>query len=325
MSGLGGAGSGAMVCLMGPTAAGKTEVALALARSLPVDVISVDSAQVYRHLDIGTGKPSAAVLREVPHALVDVREPQDSYSAAQFAADAAQLVRGSWARDRLPLLVGGTGLYFRALRQGLSSLPAAAPALRAELEAAALRLGRLGMHDWLHRLDAPSAARLHPHDAQRVQRALEVALLAGRPMSGLLGGARAALPARALVLVLAPASRAQLHERIATRFRAMLRAGLIDEVRGLMLRPGVHRELPSMRSVGYRQTWDYLAGDRALAELAERGIVATRQLARRQLTWLRKEADASWLDSGEPGCAVRVREVVETFLDSAAGRAGSVP
>ncbi|MBK1612749.1 tRNA (adenosine(37)-N6)-dimethylallyltransferase MiaA [Rubrivivax gelatinosus] len=280
--------SPAAICLAGPTASGKTAAALALAARRPLEIISVDSALVYRGLDIGTAKPSAAERAAVPHHLIDIVDPADSYSAARFVADATRLVAEIAARGRLPLLVGGTMLYFKALRDGLDTMPETDPAIRAELDARAAALGWPALHAELARVDPVTAARLAPNDAQRIQRALEVFLGSGRPISAWQQGARAQRPAAAAwpLVSLEPASRAWLHGRIAERFDAMLAAGLVDEVRALRARGDLQPGLPSMRCVGYRQAWEALdAGD--LAPLRERGVAATRQLAKRQLTWLR--------------------------------------
>ncbi|MBK1711483.1 tRNA (adenosine(37)-N6)-dimethylallyltransferase MiaA [Rubrivivax gelatinosus] len=278
----------AAICLAGPTASGKTAAALALAARRPLEIISVDSALVYRGLDIGTAKPSAAERAAVPHHLIDIVDPADSYSAARFVADATRLVAEIAARGRLPLLVGGTMLYFKALRDGLDTMPETDPAIRAELDARAAALGWPELHAELARVDPVTAARLAPNDAQRIQRALEVFLGSGRPISAWQQGARAQRPAAAAwpLVSLEPASRAWLHGRIAERFDAMLAAGLVDEVRALRARGDLQPGLPSMRCVGYRQAWEALdAGD--VAPLRERGVAATRQLAKRQLTWLR--------------------------------------
>jgi tRNA dimethylallyltransferase len=275
------------LCLAGPTAAGKTAVALALAERLPLEIVSVDSALVYRGMDIGTAKPSAAERAAVPHHLIDLIEPDQAYSAARFVADARRLIGEIRARGRLPLLVGGTMLYFKALREGLDVMPPADAALRRTIEAEAAARGWPALHAELARVDPLTAARLAPADSQRIQRALEVQRLTGRPLSDWHRGAVDADAARALPLVsLEPASRAWLHERIAQRFDAMLERGLVDEVRALRARGELHADLPSMRCVGYRQTWEAL--DRNdLRPLRDTGIAATRQLAKRQLTWLR--------------------------------------
>jgi len=273
------------VCLAGPTASGKTAAALAFAAVLPLEIVSVDSALVYRGMDIGTAKPTAAERAAVPHHLIDVLDAAESYSAARFVADANRLIDEIRARGRLPLLVGGTMLYFKALREGLDALPGADAPLRSELDARAAAHGWPALHAELARVDPATAARLAPHDAQRIQRALEVWQLSGRPLSAWHGAARVAAADLPLVS-LEPESRAWLHERIALRFDAMLAAGFVDEVRALKARPELHARLPAMRCVGYRQIWEGLDEGR-LAAVRERGIAATRQLAKRQLTWLR--------------------------------------
>ncbi|MBI5258402.1 MAG: tRNA (adenosine(37)-N6)-dimethylallyltransferase MiaA [Burkholderiales bacterium] len=271
--------------LAGPTASGKSALALAVARRWPVEIISVDSALVYRGMDIGTAKPSAAELAAVPHHLIDIRDPTEAYSAADFVRDAQRLIGEIQARGRCPLLVGGTMLYFKALADGLDTMPAADPAVRAALDARAASEGWPALHAELQRVDPATAARLPPNDAQRIQRALEVWQLTGTPMSALHGRSRT--PGLALpMLSLEPADRAWLHGRIAQRFDAMLAAGFLDEVRALRARGDLHPELPAMRCVGYRQAWAALANGQ-LGPLREQGIAATRQLAKRQLTWLR--------------------------------------
>ena len=275
--------------LAGPTASGKTGLALALAEQLPLEIISVDSALVFRGMDIGTAKPTAEERAAVPHHLIDILDPAEAYSAARFAADARRLIGEINARGRLALLVGGTMLYYKALIDGLDALPEADVAVRAQLDARAAAVGWPALHAELARVDPETAARLAPHDAQRIQRALEVWQLTGRPLSALHG--QRAVPGLPLRLVaLEPDSRAWLHERIAQRFDTMLAAGFVDEVRALRARGDLHPDLPSMRCVGYRQAWEALdAGLDAgsLVALRERGIAATRQLAKRQLTWLR--------------------------------------
>ena len=273
---------------MGPTASGKTGVAVELVRRLPLEIVSVDSALVYRGMDIGTAKPDAETLRRAPHHLIDLIDPTEAYSAARFRADALRVMAEISARGHVPLLVGGTMLYFKALWEGLSELPQADAALRAEIERDAQERGWPALHAELAKLDPETAARLKPADAQRIQRALEVVRLTGRPMSEVSQESRsAALPYRVLALALVPSDRAALHARIAARFAAMLEAGLVEELRRLReqypLKPG----LPSMRCVGYRQAWEYLEGEYGKEELLNRGIYATRQLAKRQLTWLR--------------------------------------
>jgi tRNA dimethylallyltransferase len=276
------------VLLMGPTAAGKSAIALALAARFDGEIVSADSAQVYRGMDIGTAKPDAAVRAKVPHHLLDLIDPVEAYSAARFCSDAATAIAGIRARGRMPIVAGGTMLYFKALREGLSALPAADPVIRAELDARAARIGWPAMHAELARADPASAVRLAPTDSQRIQRALEVHALTGRPLSALQGARDAQRGiAPTIAVALAPADRSQLHTAIERRFDAMLEHGLIDEVRGLRDRYVLHAEMPSMRAVGYRQTFDYLEGRTDKASLRERGIAATRQLAKRQLTWLR--------------------------------------
>ena len=278
------------LCLAGPTASGKTAIALALAARLPLEIVSVDSAQVYRGMDIGTAKPDAAERAAVPHHLIDILDPAQVYSAAQFAADARRLAAEIRARGRLPLLVGGTMLYFKALRDGMSVLPAADPAVRAALDAQAEAEGWPALHAELARVDPVSAARLAPGDRQRVQRALEVFRVSGRPLSAWHEAPATTNDEVWPMLSLEPASRAWLHARIAQRFDAMLAAGFLDEVRALRARGDLHPGLPSMRCVGYRQAWAALdAGD--LTPLRETGIAATRQLAKRQGTWLRSMSD----------------------------------
>jgi tRNA dimethylallyltransferase len=272
--------------LAGPTASGKTGLALALAERVPLEIVSVDSALVFRGMDIGSAKPGAAERAAVPHHLIDILDPAEAYSAARFAADARRLIAEINGRGRLALLVGGTMLYFKALIDGLDALPEADAAVRAALDARAAAEGWPALHADLARVDPVTAARLAPLDAQRIQRALEVWQLTGRPLSAHHGQRTA--PGLALPLVaLEPLSRAWLHHRIAERFDAMLAAGFVDEVRALRARGDLHPDLPSMRCVGYRQAWELLEAGGDLAPLRERGIAATRQLGKRQLTWLR--------------------------------------
>ena len=282
--------------LMGPTATGKTALAVSLVERFPLEIISVDSALVYRGMDIGTAKPEAATLARAPHHLLDIREPTEAYSAAAFCDDARRLMAEIAARGKVPLLVGGTMLYFRALLHGLDDLPRADAALRKALEAEATVRGWPALHAELVQVDPTTAARLAPNDSQRIGRALEVFRLTGTPMSALLDHARADLPYRVLQLAVVPSDRAVLHQRIAARFDAMLAAGLVDEVRALRLAHVLTPGLPAMRAVGYRQAWAYLDGEIDLAQMREQGIAATRQLAKRQLTWLRSWPDAVELD-----------------------------
>ncbi len=281
------------IALAGPTASGKTAAALAIAREHDIEIVSVDSALVYRGMDIGTAKPSRAELDAVPHHLIDMRDPAQPYSAAEFAADAHRLVHEINARGRVALLAGGTMLYFKAWYEGLDAMPPADPAIRAELEAEAARLGWPALHAQLARVDPVAAARLAPADAQRISRALEVYRASGHPWSGFHGQRGANDANDTPLFALEPVQRAWLHERIAQRFDAMLAAGFLDEVKALRARGDLAPNLPSMRCVGYRQAWELLdeqqahGGEFALGRLRERGIAATRQLAKRQLTWLR--------------------------------------
>jgi len=303
------------IFLMGPTASGKTGVAVELVQHLPVEIISVDSALVYRHMDIGTAKPDAATLAAAPHRLIDIIEPTQSYSAAQFCHDALGLMQDITARGRIPLLVGGTMLYFKALQQGLSDLPQADAELRAELDERGRRLGWPALHRELAGLDPATARRLEPTDAQRIQRALEVCLLAGRPMSELLGReAVAPLPYDVVAMALLPGDRAELHQRIAQRFETMLQHGLIEEVEWLRAHYALAPGMPSMRCVGYRQAWQYLDGELDRSALLEKGIVATRQLAKRQLTWLRSMPGMADFDCLAPDLAGRVRAYLRQML-----------
>jgi tRNA dimethylallyltransferase len=275
------------VLLMGPTASGKTAVALELATRLPVEIVSVDSAQVYRGMDIGTAKPDSATRDRVRHHLLDLIDPDQAYSAARFRIDALAAIADIRTRGRVPLLVGGTMLYFKALREGLSDLPPANAAVRARLDTRAADEGWRALHAELARLDPATAARLDPTDSQRIQRALEVYELSGRPISALQGARRSPAEAGFVSLALVPHDRAELHRRIATRFDAMLAAGLVDELSGLRRRFRLDASMPSMRCVGYRQAWQFIDGVCDHDELRARGTAATRQLARRQLTWLR--------------------------------------
>jgi len=286
------------VAIMGPTASGKTAAALAIASAIPAEIISVDSALVYRGMDIGTAKPTAEELASAPHHLIDILDPIDAYSAAQFRQDTLRLADEITGRGKLPLLVGGTMLYFKALRDGLDELPQADPALRAQLDAEAAEFGVPALHARLAKLDPETAARLKPADSQRIQRALEIIELTGQPMSTLLSNrSKVELPFTLLPIALEPSDRSVLHTRIATRFDAMLKGGaLIDEVEQLRKRGDLHLGLPSMRCVGYRQTWEYLDGAYGMDELREKGIAATRQLAKRQLTWLRSMPDRHVVD-----------------------------
>jgi len=286
--------------LMGPTASGKTALAVELVRRLPFEIISVDSAQVYREMDIGTAKPDVETRRIAPHRLVDIRDPAEAYSAGQFRADALREIAAIQAAGHIPLLVGGTMLYFRALERGLAELPTADPALRARLAAERAEQGGAALHARLARLDPAAAARIHPADSQRIQRALEVYELTGRPLTELCAVSRnESLPFRIVKWIVAPANRQVLHERIKQRFQLMLAQGFVAEVECLRRRGDLNPDAPSMRAVGYRQVWAYLDGRLDETAMVERGIIATRQYAKRQLTWLRAEAGAVWLDGDE--------------------------
>ncbi len=275
------------LAILGPTASGKSALAMQLAQRLPCEIVSVDSAQVFRHMDVGTAKPTPAERAAVPHHLIDLINPEQSYSAAQFRSDAIPAVAAIHARGRLPLLVGGTMLYVKALTEGLSALPQADPALRREIEAQAAARGWPALHAELAQLDAQAAARLQPTDAQRIQRALEVVRLTGRPLAEAYAQKSAQpLPFRLHLIGLAPSDRALLHRRIEQRFEAMLAHGLVDELAALRRSYRLHAGLPAMRCVGYRQAWSHLEGEYGKDELRDRGIYATRQLAKRQLTWM---------------------------------------
>lgn len=307
------------IALMGPTAAGKTALALDWARRFGGEIVSVDSALVYRGLDIGAAKPDAGERTRAPHHMLDLRDPWQAYSAAEFAADARAAIDGILARGRLPILAGGTGLYFRALLQGLSPMPQADPALRAEIEAEAAAHGWPALHAQLARIDPVAAMRIRPTDPQRIQRALEVFRASGRPISDWQGRASPSqrLPCRVLKLIVAPRDRAVLHARIERRFDAMLDAGFLDEVHALRALPELAAhpaplELPAIRAVGYRQAWEHLDGATDAAGFRDRAIFATRQLAKRQLTWLRGEHDARWFDPAGDG--PRLERAVRDFL-----------
>ncbi|HZJ93084.1 MAG TPA: tRNA (adenosine(37)-N6)-dimethylallyltransferase MiaA [Thiopseudomonas sp.] len=293
------------IFLMGPTASGKTDLALQLARELPCEIISVDSALIYRGMDIGSAKPSPEILQAYPHHLVDILDPAQSYSAAQFREDALAAMADITARGRIPLLVGGTMLYYKALIDGLASMPAADPHIRAALEQQAATEGWAALHAQLQQVDPVSAERIHPNDPQRIMRALEVWRVSGQSMTehrahqALQKQASNSghLPYNVATFAIAPQQRSVLHERIARRFQLMLEQGFLAEVEALWQRGDLHADLPSIRAVGYRQAWAYLHGDYSYDEMIERGIIATRQLAKRQFTWLRSWADVQWLDS----------------------------
>ena len=302
------------IFLMGPTASGKTALACELSDQFPLDLVSVDSALVYRGMNIGTAKPDAATLARYPHALIDIREPSQPYSAADFSVDALTVMQQITARGRVPLLVGGTGLYFRALQQGLSDLPDANPALRAQLFAEAQQIGWPAMHARLAALDPAAAASIGAHDAQRLQRALEVIELTGRRLSELQQRGQARFPWRVLKLALLPEDRRVLHARIAQRFDAMLADGFLDEMKTLRARHDLHADLPAIRAVGYRQAWEHLDGKIDAAEFRDRAIFATRQLAKRQITWLRSDVGTRVFDPDTAHPLARAVDAVELFL-----------
>jgi len=309
------------LALAGPTASGKTAAALTIAQAWPVEIISVDSALVYRGMDIGTAKPTAAELAAVPHHLIDIRDPLQAYSAAEFVADASKLMTEITARGKLPLLVGGTMLYFKALREGLDDMPRADPAIRADIESQAARVGWPALHAELAKVDPITAARLAPADSQRISRALEVYRISGQPLSTFQtrqSGQIAAptLHPENLLISLEPLDRAWLHQRIAQRFDAMLASGFLDEVRALRARGDLHPDLPSMRCVGYRQAWEAMDGLWPLSELRDKGIYATRQLAKRQITWLRSMPERQVVACDAPDALAQVRKLARTFIES---------
>jgi len=301
---------------MGPTASGKTGAAVELYSKLPVELISVDSALVFRDMDIGTAKPDAVTLAQAPHHLIDIIPPTEAYSAASFRSDALRLMAEITVRGKIPLLVGGTMLYFKALEGGLGGLPAANPEVRAALDAEAAIIGWPGMHQKLQRIDPETAARLEPNDTQRIQRALEVHAVSGETMSSLFAKQTSEqLPYRLLKIALVPGDRKVLHERIALRFEQMLAAGFVEEVKALLKKyPSLTPESTSMRCVGYRQALEYLSGDYSLAELRDRGIFATRQLAKRQLTWLRSMDDTVEIDCLNPALHEEILATIKSFL-----------
>jgi tRNA dimethylallyltransferase len=296
------------VALLGPTASGKSAFALQLAREVPLQIVSVDSAQVYRGLDVGTAKPTAAERAAVAHHLIDIRDPTEPYSAAEFVTDAGQAIATIRARGKLPLLVGGTMLYAKALRDGLSDLPPAQPALRARLEAEAQASGWPALHARLALLDPVTAARLRPNDSQRIQRALEIYETTGKPMAHVM--AAPAPAGRLYTIALIPADRAQLHRLIEQRFDQMLAAGLLEEVARLRARGDLHAGLPAIRSVGYRQAWRHLDGATTLAEFRQAGIAATRQLAKRQITWLRSFGADAVIDPFDDDAYAQIKNAV---------------
>lgn len=292
------------IFVMGPTASGKTALSIALRQRLPVELISVDSALIYRGMDIGTAKPSAEELALAPHRLIDIRDPAESYSAADFRKDALKEMADITAAGRIPLLVGGTMLYFKALLDGLSPLPSADPQVRQRIEEQAEELGWEALHQQLADIDPVSAARIHPNDPQRLSRALEVFFISGKTLTELTKISGETLPYRVHQFAIAPVSRELLHQRIELRFHQMLEAGFEAEARALFDRGDLHTDLPAIRCVGYRQMWSYLSGEIDYNEMVYRGVCATRQLAKRQMTWLRGWSSVQWLDSDKPGEAL---------------------
>jgi tRNA dimethylallyltransferase len=305
------------IFLMGPTASGKTGLAVELCKKFPLEIISVDSALVYRNMDIGTAKPDAETLKKAPHRLIDIRDPSESYSAADFCKDALREMTSITAAGKVPLLVGGTMLYFRALEHGLSELPAADSEVRGRLEDQAADIGWPAMHEILRQKDPTAASRIHPNDPQRIQRALEVIDISGQPMSELQAKtAGNKLDYRLHKIIISPEPRSVLHERIEQRFDLMMQAGFIDEMKALHLRSDLNADLPSMRAVGYRQAWDWLEGNCSPEQMRERAIAATRQLAKRQLTWLRRETGGIWYDLQSDAAWAEVFGALGEFLEA---------
>lgn len=306
------------IAIMGPTASGKTELAIRLHQELGAEIISVDSALVYRGMNIGTAKPSAEELARGPHRLIDFLDPSESYSAAEFCKDASREIESIVALGKTPLLVGGTMLYFKALLEGLSDMPAAAPEVRAELELEATAIGWPGLHAELQRVDPVSAARIHPNHSQRISRALEVYRSSGKALSEWQGSFQGGLLEKYhwVQIAIAPQQRSVLHQRIALRFDKMLEDGLVAEVQALFDRGDLHRDMPAIRAVGYRQVWEYLSGETDFNVMRDKGVVATRQLAKRQLTWLRGWQGLSWLNTQqESGEILTSREIVNKALN----------
>ncbi|AHG76426.1 tRNA (adenosine(37)-N6)-dimethylallyltransferase MiaA [Mannheimia varigena] len=302
--------------LMGPTASGKTDLAIALRQELPVEVISVDSALIYKGMDIGTAKPSKAELELAPHRLIDILDPAESYSAMNFHADALREMAEITAQGKIPLLVGGTMLYYKALLEGLSPLPSADPAIRTDIEARAEQYGWAALHQELTNIDPVAGARINSNDSQRINRALEVFYITGKTMTELTAQQGEALPYNILQFAIAPQDRAVLHQRIEQRFHKMIDLGFEDEVKRLFLREDLHINLPSIRCVGYRQMWEYLQGEISLDEAIFKGICATRQLAKRQITWLRSwQGELTWLDSLDPTSSkAKMMEKIDHYL-----------
>ncbi len=311
------------IFLMGPTASGKTDLAIQLCQHLPCEIISVDSALVYRGMDIGSAKPSAEELVAAPHRLIDIRDPAESYSAAEFRQDALKAMADITSKGKIPLLVGGTMLYFKALLKGMADMPAADPAVRKAIERDAEIYGWPYVHAQLAGVDPDSAARIHPNHSQRIERALEVYRVTGITMTELhrQQEAEPSFPYRTLQLAIAPVNRKGLHHRIDRRFRQMMEQGFVDEVRSLRQRGDLHRDLPSIRAVGYRQVWQHLEGELDEADMIDRGVIATRQLAKRQFTWLNGWSDLCWIHTDEAGLLVKS----ESSLPEVTGLEGRPP
>jgi len=304
------------IFIMGPTAAGKTDLAVALQQHLPCDLISVDSALIYKGMDVGTAKPSPQELQQAPHRLIDILDPAKAYSAASFRNNALAAMAEITAAGRIPLLVGGTMLYFRALEYGLADLPAADEAVRARLDAELEEHGLAAMHQRLHQIDPDSAARIHPNDPQRILRAIEVHVLSGKTMTELHAETtKEGIPYRLAKIIVAPETRSILHQRIESRFKAMLDKGFVVEVERLRQRGDLSLSLPSMRAVGYRQVWEYLDGLYDYDEMVRKGVATTRQFAKRQLTWLRAEQGAAWLNSESPNLLDQALKYSRTTLN----------
>ncbi len=308
-----------IICLAGPTAAGKSATTLALAQRWPIEIVIVDSATIYRGMDIGTAKPSQAEQALAPHHLLDIRDPAESYSAAEFRQDATALIAAIKARGNIPLLCGGTMLYYKALREGLNELPTADPEIRARIDSEAQAGGWPQLHAQLAVFDPMTAARLNPNDSQRLQRAIEIYRISGRPMSAWLNDARPQQDndLRFITVSLEPSDRLALHARIAQRYQAMMAQGLLHEVQALYRRPDLHVGLPSVRCVGYRQMWDYLDGKISMEQAVEQAIAATRQLAKRQLTWLRSQPERHVIDCLAPDAAGLAVDKIALFWPAA--------
>lgn len=302
------------IFLMGPTAAGKTDLAIALSQTLPVEIISVDSAMIYRGMDIGTAKPEPEVLAEFPHHLVDIIDPAQRYSVGQFCQDTYALMAHISAAGKIPILVGGTMMYFRALQYGLADLPDADPDIRHKLDRDAEQYGLASLHERLQTIDPDAARRIHKTDSQRLQRALEVYEITGQSLTDLTVNTGSRLQHQVIKLMLCPDSRPILHSRIERRFHQMLEQGFVDEVSHLFQRGDLDTSMPSVRAVGYRQAWSYLRGEYDKATFIERAIIATRQMAKRQITWLRSQQDGHWFDTGKTLPTTSISQVIEKSL-----------